>query len=225
MGTFQPSPTRPDPGSGCGPARRSRRRLCLPGLLAAPAVLVACLVAPGPGTAQLSPLLVELRGGVTLMTEDFDVGGVGWKGSGDASPSFGADLTLVWAGRFAWYAGFGQDRFRCAGQECQSGEPELVTTGFDLGLRVLLFHTDRLAPWLGGGLLSYRAEEHRQDSRALLSDRDWGWEAGAGVYVVLGEHLYVNPSARYRSLNFDRVAPSWIRVSAVVVDVGLVLAF
>ncbi len=58
-----------------------------------------------------------------------------------------------------------------------------------------------------------------------MTDRGWGWEAGAGVYLVLSERIYLNPAIRSRSFDLERGESDQLQVRAVVVDLGLVLAF
>lgn len=223
MGSVHSFPARPghdvpDPpsrgGAACPRPPRSSAAVLAHGL----ALLLAFPTVAG---AQLSPLLVEVRGGAALPSGEFRDGGSEWD---SAAPSFGADFTLVWADRWGWYLGFGQDRFQCASDRCEE-EDELVATGFDLGLRVLLFSGSRILPWVGGGALSYRAERHRTGAASTVTDRGLGWEAGAGAYLVLSERVYLNPAIRTRSFDLERGESDPLQVRAVVVDLGLVLAF
>ena len=227
MAHVRPGPARTGHGfhrrSPGAPASRAGRS----GVASAVALLAVLLALsiPTAASAQLSPLLVEVRGGAALPSGDFLDGATGWDGSAGEAPSFGAGFTLIWSGRWAWHLGFGQDRFTCPDETCADGD-ELVATGFDAGLRVLLLSSDgRIVPWIGGGGLSYRAERHRTDSPSTVTRRGWGWEAGGGIYLVLSERIYLNPSARFRALDLDRDGSGEVRLRAVVVDVGLVLAF
>lgn len=224
MGYVQPVPGCPGHDFPKRPSAGAVRPTSTLRAAVAAACMVAGLAAPRTAEAQLSPFLVELRGGATVPSGDFLDAGTAWDGAGGEATTLGADFTLVWAGRWAWYAGFGQDRYRCPAETCE-GEDELVATGFDLGLRVLLRRDARVVPWIGGGALSYRVERHRSDAASVVTPRAWGWEAGAGVYLVLAESLYLNPSARFRSLDTDRDGPGELAIRAVVVDLGLVVAF
>lgn len=223
MGSVHSFPARPGHDVPDPPSRGGAGRLRPPRSSAAVLAhaLVLLLAFPTAAGAQLSPLLVEVRGGAALPSGDFRDGGREWD---SAAPSFGADFTLVWADRWGWYVGFGQDRFECAPDRCEE-EGELVATGFDLGLRVLLFSGSRIVPWVGGGALSYRGEHHRTGAISALTDRGWGWEAGAGAYLVLSERVYLNPAIRSRSFDLERGESGRLQVRAVVVDLGLVLAF
>lgn len=228
MGSVRSFPTRPESDvPDTLSVGGADRRLSSPTPAAAGGlvtVLLLVLVLPCVARAQVSPLLVELRGGAALPSGGFLDEESGWDGMGGGAPSFGADFTLVWSGRWGSYFGFGQDRFECPSDRC-AREDELVATGFDLGLRVLLFSDSRVVPWIGGGGLSYRVERHRTGAPSTATGRGWGWEVGAGSYLVLSERVYLNPSARLRSLDLDRGEPNELRVRAVVVDLGLVLAF
>ena len=226
MGHVRPRPARPGHEFHRSPAGRPSGpgSALAPGAVCALLCLLVTLTLPGAARAQLSPLLVEVRGGAALPSGDFLDGATGWDGTGGEAPRFGAGFTLIWGGRWGWTVGFGQDRFTCPAETCGDGD-ELVATGFDLGLRILLRSGGRVVPWIGGGGLSYRAERHRNGAGSTVTDRAWGWKAGAGVYLVLTDRLYLNPSARYRALDLDRDEPGEVRVRAVVVDLGLVLAF
>lgn len=224
MAYLQPFPARPGRDASEPPSRSGIGPAPSLGVLIAAAFIAVGALAPRAAAAQLSPLLVEVRGGATLPSGGFLDGGTGWDGTGGGAPSFGADFTLVSADRWGWHAGFGQDRFECPAGTCD-GEDELVATGFDLGLRLLLRSDSRIVPWIGAGGLSYRVERQTTERASTLTPRAWGWEAGAGVYIVLSERIYLDPSTRFRSLDLDRDGPGELRVRALVMDLGLVLAF
>lgn len=188
--------------------------------------LAAALNAPAPARAgaQVSPLVVEVRGGSTLPADGFLDGVSGWEGEGGEALSFGVDFVLTWADRWGWMAGFGQHRVECPAEACMA-EEEWVATGFDLGLRALLWQ-GRVTPWISGAAGTYKLERHPPEGaggEVRTSERSWGWEAGAGFYVILHDRIYLNPGGRYLSLRFEE--PGALDLRLWVLDLGMVLAF
>jgi len=194
-------------------------------------LLLSALV-PAPASSQLGALQLEVDGGAVFPTDDYDQGGI--EDEVDGGPGFGVHFGLR-QGHLTWIVGFSQNRVECGPSLC---EGDLVSTGWDLGLRLRLLDGPVL-PWVGGGVTARiveadvfdptldRAPEQDAPVFEVESDRSWGVEAAAGVIVRLAERVGLNPKIRYSRLSPDLPLPAIreMEVRQWVVDLGLVLAF
>ena len=98
-------------------------------------LLLGILVIPIRGEAQITPLLLEVRGGAWIPTANL-VGAQGFEGEASADVSFGVHFVLK-SGLISYVAGFSEHRFGCTQVQC--GEAvDFVSTAWDLGVRVNL---------------------------------------------------------------------------------------
>ena len=187
-------------------------------------LLLGTLLIPTRGEAQISPLLLELRGGVWIPTADL-VGAQGFEGEASADVSFGVHFMLR-SGLISYVAGFSEHRFGCTQVQC--GEAvDFVSTAWDLGVRLNLRQAG-IVPWVSLGataaLFDARVETGNDVAREG-SDRGWGFEVGAGVLVPLRGPFLVNPGVRYGRSDADFAARGTLETRYIIADVGLVLAF
>ena len=187
-------------------------------------LLLGILVIPIRGEAQITPLLLEVRGGAWIPTANL-VGAQGFEGEASADVSFGVHFVLK-SGLISYVAGFSEHRFGCTQVQC--GEAvDFVSTAWDLGVRVNLRQAG-IVPWvsLGASAALFAAHvETGNDVATEGSDRGWGYEAGAGVLVPLGGPFLVNPGVRYGRSDADFAARRTLETRYLIADIGLVLAF
>ena len=188
---------------------------------------LAVLLATGPGLeAQIAPLSVQVRVGGSVPLEELAESGAAWPGGAGEGLAFGLDFAYAPTWWIAPYVGFSQLRFSCGAGGC-GRETDLISTGFDGGVRVALL-PGRVAPWIRAGFLTYRLEgvaPGEDGVRRVVSDRSQGFEAGAGLAVRIRPNVVLAPGVRYAAMTptFESLAPLGMRY--LVVDVGLVVGF
>ncbi len=187
-------------------------------------LLLGTLVIPSRGYAQLSPLLLEVRGGAWIPNADL-AGAQGFTGAASADASFGVHF-LLRSGLISYVAGFSEHRFGCAQVLC--GEAvDFVSTAWDLGVRVN-FRSEGIVPWVSLGASAALFDARVDTGNAVIregSDRGWGYEVGAGVLVPVGGPFAFNPGVRYGRSDAEFAPRGTLETRYVIADVGLVLAF
>ncbi|MGW8265750.1 MAG: outer membrane beta-barrel protein [Longimicrobiales bacterium] len=177
--------------------------------------------------AQEGAFAFEIRGGAGLPTSAFRTGGDGWVGKTGIGASFGMGFTLPAPGPFGVLLGFGQRRFGCQGEVCAEGA-DWISTGFDVALRLVLGRK-RIRPWFKGGLHTHRLEGSvlGMDGgfRDLNSDGGYGFEAGGGILVAIGERSSLSPGLHYGWGEVPFPDRSDLRLQYFMIDLGLVLGF
>lgn len=120
--------------------------------------------------------------------------------------SFGADAMYTFTRNVSAYAGATRQSFNCDG--CTS---DVVSMGFDGGVK-FLFPTDGPAtPWVRGGLIYNR-------SSIDAVDYDWGFgvDSGAGIDWRVSNRLSVVPAIRLNSYSSGPISLTY-----VTMDLGL----
>ena len=196
--------------------------------------VVLALSAPS-AAAQLSPLQLEVDGGVAVPTGGFVEAAPGVEGDESfRGPTFGVHFGLT-QGFFTWRVGFSQHRLDCTPGLC---EGELISTAWDIGARAS-FSVGPVIPWIGGGVTAQITEVDVFDPTldpipgqpvptfAAESDRSWGLEGGAGLMIRLSERIGLDPAVRYNRVTPTIGAPAnrEIEVQQWIFDFGLVLGF
>ena len=165
-------------------------------------MLVGSLLTPSRGDAQISPLLLEVRGGAWIPNSDL-VGAQGFAGAASAAASFGVHFVLR-SGLISYVAGFSENRFGCTQSRC--GEAvDFVSTAWDLGLRVNL-RAAGIVPWVSLGASAALFDAHIGTGSAVAregSARGWGYEVGAGFLVPVAGPFALNPGVRYGRVDAD----------------------
>ena len=185
-------------------------------------LLLGTLLIPTRGEAQISPLLLEVRGGAWVPTADLVRG---FDGEASADASFGVHFMLK-SGPITYVAGFSEHRFGCTQVQC--GEAvDFVSTAWDLGMRVNLRQAG-IVPWVSLGASGALLDAHVSTGGVVAregSDRAWGYEFGAGVLVPVGGPFLINPGVRYGRSDADFDPRGTLETRYIIADVGLVLAF
>lgn len=205
-----------------------RGRSPWPRLSVAAAVLLGLLVAR-PGQAQVPRLIAEGRVGVMLPSSPLS--GDPPEGGATTGLSYGAGFAFAVRGGLYVNLGFSQHRLTCS-VGC-SGLGDLTATGFDLALRYAVV-AGPVIPYVRLGALPYTVESAggMESGADRLSDRTWGWEAGAGIGLPVSEHVHLSPGLRFVSLTptFPTSAEGSagegsLDLKGWILDVGLVWAF
>ena len=85
-----------------------------------------------------------------------------------------------------------------------------------------------IVPWVSLGASAALLDAHVSTGNVVAredSDRDWGYELGAGVLVPVGGPFLINPGVRYGRSDVDFDPRGTLETRYIIADVGLVLAF
>jgi len=163
-------------------------------LLALAALTLAGSAAPH--ALQAQDVSLELRGSLTKALGDF----------GDVATSdagLGADLIVQASPNLSIYGGYGRDMF---GREGGDDDDNYNSQGFEAGAKLMAAREGGIIPWLRGGLTLHKLtiEDGGAD---IESDRNLGFQIGAGVDIPLGDVLTFSPGVRYQNYDaeFDAV--------------------
>jgi len=195
-------------------------------ILVGAVVWMVPLVLPPALTAQEGAFSFQVRGGVSLPVLSFRDEAEGWEGDAGLGSSFGMGFNVPLPGPVGAYFGFSQHRFRCDSSVCPDGE-SWISTGFDLALRFVM-GTRRLRPWLQGGLHTHRVEGRvleGSDVVELISDGAFGFEAGGGILVQIGNRMSLSPGLRFGQGTVPFSEYPSLRVQYLIADLGLVVGF
>lgn len=188
------------------------------------ASLAAATTSPRPLDAQSSPLVVEVRGGVSSAVGHFRSGTRVGEGARSGA-SLSVDFILSGKGRRSTYVGFTQSRFACTQAGCRSGHP-FVATGLNGGFRWGLCTHCSVSPWLQLGALTTRVESDSvTGSPSGVSKLAFGGEAGFGVYLGAWRSVALDPGIRFVAVNTRLPGDHLLRMRYAILDLGLVLAF
>lgn len=191
-------------------------------------MLVGLGAVAGSAEAQgFFPLAVEVRGGAGFPVGDFGDGvNTGW--------GFDANAQLRVAPMLSLYAGYGTIDFDSSdeGGLLGSGSGTVTDQGFHGGA-MLSLPTGMLlgvSPYLRAGALYHEAKfDFENDDSDMESEKNLGYEVGAGLTFPLGLVVSFTPEVKYRSY-----APEWDnafgseddeKLSYVMVDLGLKFSF
>lgn len=174
-------------------------------------------------SAQTPQFALEVRGGYAIPTGDWNEDDIFENGFG-----FGGSVMAMVMPQLGVYAGW--ESFTFSVDEDEEGvEADATDAGFRAGvtLNVPLAASPNIAPFLELGALYNTLEISASGDGASVeieSDGSFGFEAGLGVDVALGERLSVVPMVRYRqhSVEFEDLdSEDSEDISYVVVGVGL----
>jgi hypothetical protein len=207
-------------------SRRPGTVIRLGGIFLGLLLSLGSVLSPTALSGQEGSFAFQMRGGVSAPVMAFRDGARGWEGGAGRGSSFGLGFTVPLPGPTGGYFGFSQHRFRCDESVCPAGE-KWVSTGFDLGLRLVL-GSRRLRPWLQAGLHTHRVEGRILEGVTVVdvvSDGGAGFEAGGGILVQIGNRMSLSPGLRYGGgrVSFSR-QPS-LRLQYLLADLGLVVGF
>ena len=159
-------------------------------------VMLLAIASAGIAQAQ-SPVGFELRGGAAFPTEDLD----------DASlkTGGGAGFTINYRFMPQLLAYAGWDWFLLKTDEPFGGAAyDVENTGYAFGLQIQHPVLKSVGYWVrAGGRYSHIELEDADGDLAADSGHEFGWEAGGGVRIAIGEHFALTPGVRYRTLSAD----------------------
>jgi len=186
--------------------------------------LVAGLALPRPASAQAAPLVVEVHTGAAVPLAKLASGTAPGEGV-TTGFSFGVDFAVSGRGRRSIYAGFSQHRFACTDAGCEAGG-RYVATSLDLGFRFSLVRHGPVVPWLRLGGTTMRMETPAlPDGPAGVSERGYGGEVGAGIYIGAWNAVALNPGVRFTAIGTRLPGGADLGMRFLVADLGLSLAF
>lgn len=164
------------------------------------AVLTTAIVAFATSLSAQEPWAVGVRGGVAVPTVDM----VDDLGTGNGLVLAG-DVSYRFMPRLAAYVGW--DWVRFSPEDSFAGpDVDFEGTGYVAGLRFEHPLSDAVPfdAWARAGV-RYDHLELEDDSGDIIAgtDRDVGFEAGAGVAVRVAERWSVTPGVRYRAVTHD----------------------
>jgi hypothetical protein len=144
--------------------------------------------------------LIETRAGAAFTTQNL----------ADASldPGFGFEATVAYGfmPQVSAYAGWDWYHFAASEGSFAGANGDIDETGYAFGLRFEqpLGETSPVALRLRAGG-TYNHIELEDESGTTIGDsgHGFGWEAGAGLGIALGNRWELSPGARYRSLSPD----------------------
>lgn len=146
---------------------------------------VACAVllvlALPAATAAQSGVSVEPRVGVTFPVGDLSDAGA------ESGIGIGADLFLNFHPSFSGYLSLNRHGFSCE-DDCElGGSPR--STGVGAGIKFLIPSPADAVMWARGGLVA-----HQYRDGFATGDRSAGFEAGAGIDMLIAARLFLVPS-------------------------------
>lgn len=120
--------------------------------------------------------------------------------------SFAADAMYTFTTNLTAYAGATRESFNCDG--CTA---DVVSAGFEGGLKFLFPNNSSATPWVRGGLIYNR-------SSVDTNDYDWGLgvDSGAGIDWRVSNQLSVVPAVRLNSYSSGPISLTY-----VTMDLGL----
>ena len=185
--------------------------------------LLALAATVSPGTAQDSPLLLEISGGAAIPNGSFADGSATGEGA-ETGPAFGVGFILRRSERIAIYLGFDQQHFGCEPAGCAEGG-SYTATGFDLGLRFAIVPGERFEPWIRVAAITTRVEtSDLPDPNAGVSDLGWGGEVALGAFVGT-DWIGLTPTVAYAFVDSDLPGGESLGLRYLTAYVGLTLPF
>ncbi|HEX7243325.1 MAG TPA: outer membrane beta-barrel protein [Longimicrobiaceae bacterium] len=173
------------------------------------AAAASVALASGAAAQSALPLSFEVRAGAAIPTGDFAEGlSTGY--------TVGANAMFNFTPMLGVYAGYTLNSF---GFDDDTGllddDVSLNVRGFDAGLRATLASGGSFAPFVRGGIVSYKGELSSDDG-SFSGDNEIGFEVGAGLDFPLGRQISVTPGVSFTSVDFDDDKVNFFRA-----DVGL----
>ncbi|HET6764487.1 MAG TPA: outer membrane beta-barrel protein [Longimicrobiaceae bacterium] len=159
--------------------------------LAAAATLAGTAHAQVP-LPNITPFSVEVRGGASVPTGDLaDAFKLGW--------TAGANVTYHALPLVGVYAGYTLDEWKVDADANGKAQAQNISFGARLGIPTPMIPID---PWIKAGAVSQQVKTSDFDLATLngTSDREWGFEAGAGLGITLGPKVSFTPGVSFVSV-------------------------
>lgn len=171
------------------------------------AVLGSVVIAAAPASGQ--GIYLGLRGGAGIPTGDFSNTTGSSSSSLDAAKSgFGYGLDAgMGIGPIGVYAGFDQMNFDCESSTCNT-DGKYKLQGVAAGIRLSLPGKMFVRPWIKGGVTFNELKGgYGSGSTELTTERNPGYEIGAGLDIPIFGLFSIYPQARYVGQNFKYDIP------------------
>ncbi|MDO8500892.1 MAG: hypothetical protein Q7S20_03525 [Gemmatimonadaceae bacterium] len=168
------------------------------------AVLSGLVVGAAPLSAQ--GLYFGLRGGAGIPTGAFSDNTAASSAALDAAKSgfgYGLDAGLQ-LGMIGVYGGFDHINFDCQSTTCNT-DGKYKLQGFAAGVKLIPPGFSMVRPWIKGGVTFNELQGGYGSSQSteLTTDRNPGYEVGAGVDIPLLGFFRLTPQARYVGQNLS----------------------
>ena len=136
------------------------------------------VMVPVAAEAQSGKVSLEGRGGIAIPRGELSRGG--------ANSGFSAGLDLMYSMTpwFSGYVGGSRDEF----------DGGFSSSGLQLGGKIIAGGSDTTTPWFNLGLLG-----QKMTARGAESDRELGFEGGAGADFAISQQFSLTPAVRYRT--------------------------
>lgn len=159
--------------------------------------------------ANAQGFYLGLRGGAGVPTGDFSNTSGSSTTAVDAAKSgfgYGADAGLGF-GPIGVYAGFDHINFDCQSATCNS-DGKYKLQGVAAGVRLSLPGSAFIKPWVKGGVtFNALTGGYGSGSQGLTTDRNPGYEFGAGLDIPILRVFSLYPQARYVGQNLKYKVP------------------
>lgn len=144
--------------------------------------------------SQQRALSFDVRGGYGFPIGDFG-------DNVDSDFGFGVGAVLNLTNSIGVYGGWARDSFQCDNIVCTSND-QVHLSGFELGGKFIIPSENGVFPWLKVGVV---ADKVQFDTAIgdFESDREWGFQAAAGLDFPLGNVLSVSPGLRLTLLDYN----------------------
>jgi hypothetical protein len=169
--------------------------------------LLATALVAVPAHAQ--GIYLGLRGGGAVPTGDFSNSEASSTTAIDAAKSgfgYGLDAGLS-LGLIGIYAGFDHINFDCESSTCNA-DGKYRLQGVTAGVRLRLPGSSLISPWIKGGVTFNELKgAYGSSTQELTTDRNPGYEIGAGLDIPIFRVFSLYPQARYVGQNFKYDIP------------------
>lgn len=152
--------------------------------LLAAAMLALALLVPAEEAGAQAGVSAQARTGVTFPMGDLSDAGA------ESGIMFGGELLLHLNPTFAGYLGFNRHGFECE-EECDLGESPR-SSNLTAGIRMVFPSPADALLWARGGVIS---GQYATDQQSY--DRNTGFEAMAGIDMLLGQGIFLVPQLGY----------------------------
>jgi hypothetical protein len=172
------------------------------------AATLAAMALPAAAAAQMKPLALEVRGGLSWSMLDLSDGlgllsfpnGEPAAAAEDRGWSGSADLYWTFARRGAVYVGWNHAAFKCKEEFCGT-DGKIWSTGPEMGFKFSMTGDRSFQPWVRAGILAHKAKYEEGPGEPESSVRAPGFELGVGTDLTFADRFAVVPAVRFYRYN------------------------
>ena len=175
--------------------------------------LLAAALVSMPSEAQ--GIYLGIRGGAGIPTGDFANTGSSSTAVDAAKSGFGYGLDAgLGFGPIGVYAGFDHMNFDCESNTCNS-DGKYRLQGVAAGVRISIPGSSFVRPWIKGGVTFNELKGgYGTSSQGLTTERNPGYEIGAGLDIPILRVFSLYPQARFVGQNFKYEIPGVTNTSS-----------